>query len=460
MPLHLAPHRWRLRVAGGIALLVASVPALAFGQQDPRDATGLADSVARAATAALLVDEVPAGGQESPAIAERLPAPAPAGFVAEPRVIGRAVRLVDHRALGNGGRLSSGVYPEFSNMIAGAGWIAIGPGYRHWLFGDRAIVDASTAISWRAYKMGQARFELTRLARSRIAIGSQVRWQDLTQVTYFGEGPASVESDRSEYRMKSTDVVGYATVRPIRTVSIVGRLGGLQRPTLLPPGGTFERGNPYTQAVFPDNPVFARVEQPGYLHGEASISSDTRNLRGHPSSGGLYRAAWSSYADRDSGAFSFRRYEAEAAQFIPLPGHRVVLAVHGWVVGSETGAGEQVPFYLMPTLGGGNTLRSYADYRLHDRNLLLITAESRVALMTHVDLALFVDAGNVAPRVSALNLDKRSYGLGFRLHSGRATFARVDLAHGAEGWRFLLRTTDPLDLSRLSRRTAAAPFVP
>ena len=81
-------------------------------------------------------------------------------------------------------------------------------------------------------------------------------------------------------------------------------------------------------------------------------------------------------------------------------------------------------------------------------------------MMTHIDAAFFVDAGNVAPRVADLNFDKRSYGAGLRLHSRRQTFARMDVARGDEGWRFLFRLSDPLTLGRLSKRTAPVPFVP
>lgn len=80
--------------------------------------------------------------------------------------------------------------------------------------------------------------------------------------------------------------------------------------------------------------------------------------------------------------------------------------------------------------------------------------------MTHVDAAVFVDAGNVAARVADLDVDRRSYGAGLRLHSRRQTFARFDVAHGDEGWHVLFRLTDPLSLSRVGRKTAAAPFVP
>ena len=61
-----------------------------------------------------------------------------------------------------------------------------------------------------------------------------------------------------------------------------------------------------------------------------------------------------------------------------------------------------------------------------------------------------MDAGNVAPRIGDLNFDQRSFGGGLRLHTRRETFALVDVAHGSEGWRFLFRLTDPLNLSRLT----------
>ena len=384
-----------------------------------------------------------------------------AGIFPEPRVIGRSIQIAS-RLVANtdGGEVKNGFYPEFSNMITGSGWISGGPGYRYWLFGERVFVDGSAAVSWRAYKMAQARIELGNLARSRVAVGSQVRWQDLTQVTYFGESSESLEADRSEYRLQSTNVVGYVTVRPAQRLSITGRVGWLSRPSLSSPAGTFERGNPATQEVFPEDPVFALSRQPSYGSRELLATVDTRDHRGRPTRGGLYRAGWVGYSDQDSGPFSFRRSEVEGAHFVPLAGARVILAAHGWFIASQTSDGKSVPFYLLPSLGGNNTLRAYSDFRFHDRHLLLANAEARVALFTHVDAALFLDAGNVAPRVSDLNLDKTAVGIGVRMHAHRSTFARFDVAHGDEGWRFLFRMNDPLRLSRVARRTAAVPFVP
>lgn len=417
---------------------------------------GVAVLMAAAPTGAL-AQEWPAN-LPNPAHTTRGSASATALF-AEPHIIGRGIDAAT-RMLGDGSDIKNGFYPELSNMPTGAGWITAGPGYRQWFFGDQMFVDGSAAISWRNYRMTQGRIELPRLARSRVAVGTHVRWQDLTQITFFGQGPDSLDTHRSEYRLESTNVAAYATVRPVQWLAVGGRIGWLARPSVLPPSGSFQRGNPATQDVFSSDPVFSMARQPSFGYREASVLVDTRDHRSHPTTGGVYRAAWTGFTDQEQGTFSVHRSEAEAAHFVPISRSRVVLAFHGWLAASDTAADAMVPFYLQPSLGGHNTLRGYTDYRFHDRNLLVVNVEARLPLFTHVDAAVFADAGNVGARVSDLDLDKRSYGVGWRLHSRQATFARLDLAHGAEGWNVLFRLSDPLHLARFTRRLAPVPFVP
>lgn len=381
----------------------------------------------------------------------------PQGFLVEPDLVQRAAIFGD-RHFANA-ELTEGFNYERWNPVPGSGGFSLGPAYRRWYSNDRAVAEASGSISWRGYKTAQGRVEFRRLARSRLLVGAQVRWQDLPQMAFYGEGPASGMGDRSEYALKSTNLVGYATVRPIEWLGIGANIGWL-KPSIGSPGGFLQGTEPDARDLFPGDVVFALPDQPAFLHSEASITADTRDFAGRPTTGGLYRAATAFFSDRDTGTLSFRRYDVEAARFVPLADSRVVVAIHGWLVGTSTGDGRFVPFYMQPSLGGHNSLRSYPDYRFHDRSLLVLNVETRVAMMTHVDAAAFVDAGNVAPRAGDLNLAKRSYGVGLRLHSRRQTFARVDVARGGEGWRVVLHLTDPLNLARLSRRTAPVPFVP
>jgi len=192
----------------------------------------------------------------------------------------------------------------------------------------------------------------------------------------------------------------------------------------------------------------------------ARSGSDTRDHRGHPTHGALYRGALTNYWDRTYDAFTFHTWEAEGAQYVPLADARVVLAFHGWTVGGHTSGANVIPFYMLPAIGGSRTLRDYHDFQFHDRNLLVAGAESRFAVWEHLDAALFMDAGNVASRYSDLNLDKTSYGAGLRLHTETTTLARLDVARGAQGWHAVFSTSEPFRLPRVRKTMASVPFAP
>lgn len=352
----------------------------------------------------------------------------------------------------------TGPYLAMGNLITGAGWLSAGPGYRQWL-GRRAFVDASAEVSWRLYKQAQARVEMPALAGDRLAVGAQLLWQDLTQVRYFGRGP-NQPGIESEYRAKLTDITAFATWRATTWLAVDGHAGWLDRPTISSGTGWYGTRRPPPEVVFPNEPGVG-VRPPSYVHGEVSLTADTRDQPGYPARGAMYRLAAAKYADKDLGTFAFAQYQVEGVQFVPLLPGRWLVALHGWGVFTQVADGHELPFYMLPSLGGANTLRGDRNYRWHDRHLLLTTIESRFGVFEHMDATVFVDAGNVAPNPGALNLARRSLGAGVRIHTRTSTLLRLDVAHGrAEGWRVMLKLNDPLRLSRLGRRAATLPFVP
>jgi hypothetical protein len=330
------------------------------------------------------------------------------------------------------------------------------------LFDGRALVTASTAVSWKFYKMAQARFEFPSLARDRVSIGSQVIYQDMLQVNYFGLGNDSLEGNRSGFRLDETDVIGYGTVRPTTWFSVSGRFGWIHQAELSTMTG-WSVPYPNTSQLFTDTTAPGLAQQPAFLHGDVSVAADTRNYAGHPTSGGLYRATVATYADRNYGKYSFQRYDVEAAQFLPIVADNWVIALRGWAVFSQTSSGNTVPFYLLPSLGGKNTLRGYYDFRFRDRDMEVFNAESRWGLFTHLDAAVFVDAGKVAPQARDLDFShfKTSYGVGLRVHNRQSTVGRLDVGHSTEGWKVIFKVNDPFKRSTLSGgRTEVIPFVP
>jgi len=385
----------------------------------------------------------------------------PDGYFTEPDFLSNLIEQVNSYGTSGGTRKAkNGFYPELSNQIVGAGWLSLGPGYRRYFDHDHVMFDTSASLSWRLYKMGQARLERQELAGGHLTIGTQAMWADDTQVNYFGIGPDVVEADRSQYRMQTSDVVGYATVTTKDWLSINGELGWLGRPKLMNPGGTFKPSVPSTLVAFPNDPAVDLSRQPQFLHSEASIIADTRDHPGHPTYGGMYRAALTNYWDKTYDVFTFHTWEAEGLHYVPLDDSRVVLAFHGWTVFNNPSNEHPIPFYLLPTIGGNRTDRDFRDFQFHDNNLLLLQAESRFAVWTHLDAALFIDAGNVGNHYGDLNLAKRSYGAGLRLHTARTTLARLDLAQGAQGWHAVFSTSEPFRLPRVRRLTAIVPFFP
>jgi Omp85 superfamily domain len=410
----------------------------------------------------------PAAGPGTPAANPAPQAPAtvepekpPEGFFSEPAFLANAMERVDDlAATQQTKKAKSGFYPELSNMITGAGWLAIGPGYRRYFDNDRWMFDTSAALSWHLYTMGQARVERQQLAGGHLTLGTLVWWQDNTQINYFGIGPDVQDDDRSQYQMQSTDYVGYATVTTKEWLSINGELGWLGRPKLMNPGGTFKPNVPSTLDAFANDPAANLSEQPKFLHSEASIIADTRNQKGHPTRGSMYRGALTNYWDKTGGLFTFHTWEAEGLHYVPLADERVVLAFHGWTVFNNPSNEHEVPFYLLPTMGGNRTNRAFHNFEFHDNSLLVLQAESRFAVWSHVDAALFVDAGNVARDYGDLDLGQRSYGAGLRLHSVKSTFARLDFADGDQGWKAVFSTSEPFRLPRVHRLPAIIPFFP
>ena len=197
------------------------------------------------------------------------------------------------------------------------------------------------------------------------------------------------------------------SVHPV--VSVGATLGWLSRPRVTSSAGLFDRDDPDTLTTHPDDTAVALPRQPRFGHGEVYVVVDTRDHASYATRGGDCPSLLVDLSRSPLTGFGFNRYEGEAAYFLPLF-RRGVLAFHGWSVLSATADGNEIPFYSLPSLGGQNTLRGFADYRFHDRHFIVGNIESRWALFEHIDAALFFDAGNVAPKVSELDFDHTSYG--------------------------------------------------
>jgi hemolysin activation/secretion protein len=190
-----------------------------------------------------------------------------------------------------------------------------------------------------------------------------------------------------------------------------------------------DRYTPITAPALGTNPAFA--------HTTAIAGIDWRTSPGYSRRGGLYEVQYHNYAGV-GGAATFDRLDAEVVQHLPLLRETWVLSLRGRM--QSTLGNDVVPYFLLPSLGSGSTLRGYATERFHDRHSLLLQGEWRwIPNRLGLDMALFYDAGKVASRRDDLDLKglKHDVGVGIRLHGPAATPLRIEVAKGSEGWHLV-----------------------
>lgn len=333
----------------------------------------------------------------------------------------------------------NGFFAEYgySHKPVGSG-VGFGGGFRHDLFDRRARVEFEGGWSFRNYQLLRADFSLPYLAGDRFEVGVEATYHHHPQEDFYGLGADSRLDDRVSYLLDDTRVEGRAVVRPLRGVEFGARVGRRQ-PDIGP--GT-DTAYPSLELRFDDGGAPGLTTQPAFTYTDVFGSLDYRDQRGNARSGGFYSVTWRRMADRDLDRYGFSSFDARLQQFFPIFDRKRVFAVQARVVTSHPRDGQQVPFYLKPTVGGSHSVRSLRDYRFRDDNIMYLNVEYRWEAFTILDMALFTDWGKAAPRASDLDFSdlKRAYGIGFRFNTSKAVFFRFDIATGGgEGVRYLLK---------------------
>ena len=172
---------------------------------------------------------------------------------------------------------------------------------------------------------------------------------------------------------------------------------------------------------------------------------DWRTSPGYSTRGGFYRATFEHNEESEGRPYSFNVQEFEAVQLVPLVREQFVLAARALVTLTDPNPGHDVPVIMMPFLGSGSTLRGFANRRFTDRNRALLSGEYRWRPSRYLDMALFMDAGQVAAdrRQFDFNAFDVSWGIGARFHGLNFNALRLDVARGREGIRIVFSGGQP-----------------
>ena len=331
-----------------------------------------------------------------------------------------------------------GLYPYFDSVYSGGGF-TLGAGYRKYV-GDYAFTEARGLYSFKNYKRIELRLASPNHAEGLVDLDAIGGWMDATQIPYYGLGNDTRQDAESNFRLKETYVKGGVTLKPAKWFQFRATTGYDKFSEKEGTGPSPTVGDLYG----PDTAPAFNVD-PSYVHTEASAAIVTAPAEGYARRGGVYRFTLHDYRNVAGELDSFQVTRAEAVQHIPILRETWVLSFRGRLE-SAHGPYEDMPYYLLPWLGSGSTMRAYGTGRFRDKHSLLMSGEWRwIPNRTSLDMAFFCDAGTVAPRFKDLHFSdlKYSYGIGIRFHGPAMTPLRFDVAHGDEGFHLIISSSAP-----------------
>ena len=161
---------------------------------------------------------------------------------------------------------------------------------------------------YKFYSVGTG-VELPRLTNQDLSLNFQASYNDWPRLDYYGEGPASLKSNRSDYRREDT-LFGVSLTSPI--LSSIQPTCGIQQDLINIGPGT-------NDAVTPTNIKFGPAQAPGinmesnYLNAGCVLPIDFRDNPGYPHKGSAFAVGYRrSYAE-DHPEFSFHRVSVGAS---------------------------------------------------------------------------------------------------------------------------------------------------
>jgi hypothetical protein len=329
------------------------------------------------------------------------------------------------------------LHPFFDSAYNGGG-LTLGAGWRQFVSPYNTI-DVRGSVTVKGYKRIEAEYQAPHMFGRRGTLSILGGWREATQVGFYGLGTeATSQSDRANYSFTQSQASANVRFRPVRVPLIMS--GGLEIAKWTPGEG---RGDaPSIETVHTEETAPGLNARPTYLHSQASLGFDTRPSPFYARRGSYLGVTFHDYTDLDE-TNGFRALEYQAIQHVPLLHDVWVLSLRATVTTTDATDGQVVPYFMMPAIGGGSTLRGFSSWRFRDRHTLLVGAEWRVLANRFLDMAVFYDAGKAVASRRHLDLQglKSNYGVGLRFHGPATTALRIEVARSNEKVRLVFATS-------------------
>ena len=256
-------------------------------------------------------------------------------------------------------------HPFFESAYSGGGF-TLGVGRANHVSAYN-FIDARASYSIAGYKRAEVEFVAPRMFNRRAHLSVIGGWREATQVGFYGTGMDTSNDDRTNYLFQQPYGSALMTIFPTRRVLMLRGGAEFTRWSQEPGEGAFpsvETG--YTPANLPG--LGADVT---YLHTQGTVGIDWRTSPGLRPSRRLPLPPRCTTIMTETRTSGFRCSNTMRFQHIPILREAWVLSLRGRVQTAHDKDGQQTPFFMLPSVGGGHSLRGYSSWRFRDQNSLL-----------------------------------------------------------------------------------------
>jgi hypothetical protein len=337
-------------------------------------------------------------------------------------------------------RLAAGVAGfrvRLGGLVNGSGF-ALGPEYlRRDLATGRLTLRSAAQSSFKGYQKYDLQLSLPPSARHPYFLDFYSAHRNYPGINYYGPGPDSAKSQRTNFRYEDTQFHLAAGVQPVSHLNIGA--AALYLLANVGPGNDSRFAS--TDKVFTPVQISGLDKQTDFFRHSYFVQYDSRDNPGGPRAGGNYSAEYSRYLDQKRNRYSFQQLNLHLERYVPFFNQRRVVALGARSRLTFQESGQTVPFYMQPRLGGSDDLRGFRPFRFYDNNSLVLNAEYRWETFSGLDAAIFADAGKVFPRRSQLNFHglEASVGVGLRFNVMNKVFLRTDVGFSHEGFQVWIK---------------------
>ena len=262
----------------------------------------------------------------------------------------------------------------------------------------------------------------------------QLLYERVSSVRFFGIGPESKKDNETNMTLETAGGYAIFGVNVTRTMRL--SLGETLQRFDVARGGV--PGLPFTGDLFPDLPGI----QGATIHAQrVALIHDSRDSLITPTQGLYVSLFGEASAELLGSDADYLKGGVEARFLKPFVDRRLVMILRGLYEG--TYGASNIPFQVLPTLGGVDSLRGFAENRFFGDNRLLFNAELRAKVLkmrvfgvdAEFEVAPFVDFGKVFNSFDQLRETRFEVtpGVGFRGLAPPSVVGHVEFAFSREG---------------------------